>query len=228
MSDYKEESPFNPLPPIVVALALMIFGVELTFYLGNSGLISGPQAVGWRLDAMREYAFSGPVLNWMIETGRWPLEHVKRFVTYPFIHYSFTHMIMVIVFLLAMGKLVGEVFGTLAVLIVFFGSAIVGALAYGLVFGSDAPLVGGYPSVYGFIGCYTFMLWLSIGAAGKSRLNAFQLIAFLVGIQLLFGLLFGSNKDWFADIAGFATGFGLSFALVPGAITRLRNKLRQR
>ena len=59
MSDYKEESPFNPLPPIVVALALMIFGVELTFYLGNSGRISGPQAVGWRLDAMREYAFSG-------------------------------------------------------------------------------------------------------------------------------------------------------------------------
>jgi membrane associated rhomboid family serine protease len=227
MADYREESPLNPLPPVVVALALLLFGIELVFNLGQRGLIGGPEAVGWRLDAMREYAFSAAIFDWMMETGRWPIEHLKRFVTYPFIHWSFMHMLMVNVFLLALGKMVGEVFGTLAVLVIFFGSSIIAALAYTLL-GSEIPLVGGYPAAYGMIGSYTFMLWLSYGAAGKSRLNAFQLIAFLVGIQLLFGLLFGSNKDWFADIAGFAAGFALSFGLVPGAFGRLLDKLRQR
>jgi len=121
----------------------------------------------------------------------------------------------------------GLILFTIAVLVIFFGSSIIGALAYTLI-GSDVPLVGGYPAAYGLIGSYTFMLWLSYGATGKSRLNAFQLIGFLVGIQLLFGLLFGGNKDWFADFVGFGAGFGLSFFLVPGAFGRLLDKLRQR
>jgi rhomboid protease GluP len=53
--------------------------------------MGGPGAVGWRLDALRDYAFFGPVLEAMIETGRWPLPEVARFVTYPFVHYGFTH-----------------------------------------------------------------------------------------------------------------------------------------
>ena len=227
MSDYREESPVNPLPPIVVALALLIFGVELVFNFGQRGLLGGPEAVGWRIDAMERFGFFPNVLSWMFETGRWPLEHLQRFVTYPFLHWSFTHMLMVIVFLLALGKMVGEVFGTFAVLLIFFGSAIAGALAYMLV-PSELPLVGGYPAVYGLIGSYTFMLWLSYPAAGRSRLSAFQLIAFLLGIQLLFGLIFGGNKDWVADIGGFAAGFLLSFTVVPGAISRMMDKLRQR
>ncbi len=228
MSGRHDESPINPLPPIVVALALVILGIELIFQAGARGFAGGQDAVGWRLEAMREYAFSGVVLEWMIDTGRWPLEHVKRFVTYPFIHVSFTHTLMVLVFLLALGKMVGEVFGTFAVLAVFFLSAIVGALAFGLLTGEDAPLVGGYPAVYGLIGSYTFMLWVSLAGTGNTQLRAFQLIGFLMGVQLIFGLLFGTNKNWVADIFGFGTGFFLSFLLVPGALARLRDRLRQR
>ncbi len=224
----QEESPINPLPPVVVALALLIFGVEVVLQLGNRGLLGGADAVGWRLQAQRDYGFFGQVFAWMRQTGQWPPEHVMRFVTYPFVHVAFTHMLMVIVFLLALGKMIGEVFGTLAVLIVFFGSAIVGALVYGLLVPNDLPLIGGYPAVYGLIGSYTFMMWLSYGQAGESRLRAFQLIAFLLGIQLLFGLIFGANKDWLADIAGFGTGFLVSFALVPGAVARAIDKIRQR
>ena len=223
-----DESPVNPLPPIVVALALIIFGVELLFQLGHRGILGGAEGVGWRLNAQRDYGFFGQVFAWMRQTGNWPVEHLMRFVTYPFVHVAFTHMLMVIVFLLALGKMVGEVFGTYAVLIIFFGSAVVGALAYGFLVPNDVPLVGGYPAVYGLIGSYTFMMWLSYGHAGESRLRAFQLIGFLLGIQLLFGLIFGANKDWLADLAGFATGFVISFALVPGAIARAIDKMRQR
>ncbi len=54
MKSSHEESPFNALPPIVVALALVIFGVELIFQAGARGFIGGPQAVGWRLDGDSE------------------------------------------------------------------------------------------------------------------------------------------------------------------------------
>lgn len=228
MKSSHEESPFNALPPIVVALALVIFGVELMFQAGARGFVGGPEAVGWRLEALRTYAFSGAILDWMIETGRWSPDHLMRFVTYPFVHGSFTHVLMVIVFLLALGKMVGEVFGTFAVLLVFFLSAIVGALAYGLLLNDPAPLYGGYPAVYGLIGSYTFMLWVSLTGTGNTQYKAFTLIGFLLGIQLVFGLLFGGNKDWLADIFGFLTGFWVSVALVPGAWGRMMGKLRQR
>ncbi len=228
MSSRHDESPINPLPPIVVALALLIIGIELVFQAGSRGIAGGQDAVGWRLEAIRAYAFSGPILDWMIETGRWPLEHMMRFVTYPFIHVSFTHALMVNVFLLALGKMVGEVFGTVAVLVVFFLSAIVGALAYGFLAGSPVPLIGGYPAVYGLIGSYTFMLWLSLAGTGQNQMRAFTLIGFLMGLQLFFGLVFGGGKDWIADLAGFATGFLISFLLVPGAWGRILERLRNR
>jgi membrane associated rhomboid family serine protease len=63
---------------------------------------------------------------------------------------------------------------------------------------------------------------------GGPQARAFTLIGFLMGIQLLFGLLFGGNKDWVADFAGFAAGFGLSFLVSPGGWGRVVDRLRQR
>ena len=49
-----------------------------------------------------------------------------------------------------------------------------------------------------------------------------------MGIQLLFGLLFGGGWDWVAELAGFFTGFFLSFVVSPGGWARVRQKIRQR
>lgn len=229
MSDNDHMQPlFNALPPVVVALALAIFGVELLITAGARGYVGGPEAVGWRLEAIREFAFFGQLLDFIVERQAWASPELRRFVTYPFIHLGFTHMIFVIVFLLALGKLVGEVFGNLAVLTVFFASAIFGALIYAGLTGDPRPLVGGYPGVYGLIGAYTFLLWVSYGAAGENQYRAFTLIGFLMGIQLVFGVIFGSTNDWVAEVAGFLAGFVLSPLLAPGGLGRLLDRLRQR
>ena len=229
MSDQQEMQPLlNPLPSAVAALALAIFAVEVILSAGARGYIGGAGAVGWRLEAMREFAFFAPVLEAMIDTGQWPPEHLARFVTYPFVHLGFVHALMVIVFLLALGKLVGEVFGNLAVLILFFACGIFGALVFAGLTGDPRPLVGGYPSVYGLIGAYTFLLWTSYGVAGENQYRAFTLIGLLLGIQLLFGALFGGSLDWVAEIAGFAMGFALTPVLARGGFRRLLARLRQR
>ncbi|MDY6857877.1 MAG: rhomboid family intramembrane serine protease [Pseudomonadota bacterium] len=220
--------PINPLPPVVWMLVLPIALIELALSAGTRGIIGGPQAVGWRLGAIQDYAFSGVVFDWMLATGQFPPQHMLRFVSYPFIHLSFTHALFVIVFLLALGKMVGEVFRAWAVLVVFFVSGIVGALAYGLLLNDPAPLVGGYPAVYGLIGAFTFLMWVRLAATGGDRYRAFSLIGFLLGIQLLFSVLFGGSRDWVADIAGFGAGFVLSFLVSPGGWGRVRQRIRHR
>jgi len=217
----------NPLPPVVAALFLFIMGIEAVFSLGARGLIGGPQAIGWRLEAIQDYSFSGEILRWMWETGRWPVEHLMRFVTYPFVHGSFTQSLFVGVFVLAMGKMVAEVFGGFAMLMVFVLSGIGGALGYGLLVNDPFPLIGGFPPVYGLIGAFTYMLWRSLSLVGANQSRAFSLIAFLMGAQLVFGLLFGLQNDWVADLAGFATGFGLSFFVAPGGWARMRGRMRR-
>ena len=221
------EPPLNPMPPVVMALFIVIVGVEAAFSLGSYGLIGGPTALGWRLEATERFAFFAQVLRWMLSTGQFPPEHLVRFFSYPFVHASFTHALFAGVMLLAMGKMVAEALGSVRTVVIFFASTFAGALAYGLVIETQVPLIGAFPAVYGLIGGFTYLLWLRLGQMGAQQVRAFSLIGMLLAIQLVFGLIFGGSKDWVADLAGFVTGFTLTLLLVPGGWERLLEKLRR-
>ena len=130
--------------------------------------------------------------------------------------------------LLALGKFVGEVFSPAATLATFFLSSVFGALVFGLILDGAVPLIGAFPGIYGLIGAFTYILWLRLGQAGEDQLRAFQLIGFLLGLQLIYGLLFGAGVQWIAELAGFAAGFGMSTVLAPGGFAALLAKLRER
>lgn len=218
----------NPLPPAVIALFLVLIGVEGVFSLATRGIIGGAEGVGWRSAAIQTYAFSDRVFDWMMETGRWPTEHVLRFFSYPFVHVSFTHALFAGVILLAMGKMVAETFGQFAFVMIFVLSGASGALVYGLLLDDPIWLAGAFPPVYGLVGGFTYILWRSLSSVGANQARAFTLITFLMGFQLLFGLLFGSDNTWVADLAAFATGFALSILLAPGGWTDLLSRVRRR
>ncbi|MGR3570342.1 rhomboid family intramembrane serine protease [Brevirhabdus sp.] len=225
MSSSHNTSPFHALPPVVVALAVVIGGIELLFWLGQSGLIPGGE--DWRTFAIQDYTFFDELFDRMLARGTWSGPVMLRFVTYPLIHTSFIHALFVIVFILAIGKMVATVFRPWAVLVIFFAASALGALIYGLALDERYPLIGGYPGVYGLIGAYTFLLWVNLASTGGPRYQAFALIGMLLGIQLLFSLVFGSANDWVADLVGFATGFALSFVVSPGGWGRVLAKLRR-
>ena len=222
-----EPSPVNPLPPVVWALFLLVVGVELIFQAGERGLAGGPGAIGWRITAIRDYAFSGVAFDWMMQNGRWPLEHVQRFFTYLFVHPSLTAAIFSGVMVLALGKLVGEAMGQWPGAALFFGGGAVGALIFGLLTGEEW-LVGAFPGAYGLIGGFTYLLWLRLGQKGEDQMRAFVFIAFLMGIQLFFSVFITQGLDWIADLAGFVVGFSLSVVLVPGGFQRLVARMRNR
>jgi len=177
---------------------------------------------------VQRFAFAPDLMRQMLDLGNYPAGGLARLFTYPLVHLSFTHALFAVVILLALGKMVGEVFRWWAVLVVFFGAGIAGALVFMAVPGNSAPLIGGYPPVYGLIGAFTFLLWVDLAAKGANKLRAFTLIGFLLGFQLLFNVFFGGGWDWVADLSGFAAGFVLSFLVSPGGWARVTAKLRQR
>jgi membrane associated rhomboid family serine protease len=225
----KNAPPINPLPPIVWALALPLIAMELLLSMAERGLVGGAQGVGWRLLAVERFGAFPALLRHQVETGGYPLEELHRLVSYTLVHGSFTHALFAIVILLALGKMVGEIFRWWAVLAVVFGASILGALAYGLLTpGVSQPLIGAYPAVYGLIGAFTFLLWVNLARSGANKYRAFSLIGFLLFFQLVFGVLFGGSWDWVADVTGFAAGFVLSFVVSPGGWARVMDKIRQR
>jgi len=226
--DPEFEPPFNKLPAVVVILFLIMAGIEAVLTMGEAGLVGGPQAIGWRLALVRDWGFSGDIFDAMLAQGYWSWDNLARFVTYPFIHLSFTHALIAVVLMLALGKMAAEVMGQFAMLALFVVSGIVGALTYALVLDDPVWLVGAYPAVYGLIGGYSFLLWRKLAANGGQQLQAFTLIAMLMGLQLVWSLFASVGNGWVAELAGFVCGFGLSFLCAPGEWTRILGRLRQR
>ncbi|MGI3168815.1 rhomboid family intramembrane serine protease [Pseudooceanicola sp. C21-150M6] len=226
--DPRPESPLNPIPPLILALFVVMMGIELVFQLGARGIIGGPQAIGWRQVAVMDYGFQGVFPSHMIETRQIRPEFLMRFISYPFINGSFSGALIAGVMLLALGKFVGDVMAPVAVFFVWLVATIGGALAMWGLADEGAWLYGGFPPVYGLIGAFTYLLWVRLGSVGASQLQAFRLIAVLVGIQVVFGVVFGFAPDWPADLGGFVAGLIAAPVAAPGGVAALIAKLRQR
>ncbi len=228
MRDGYDAPPLNPIPGVVWLILLPIVAMEVVVSAGTLGIAGGATGVGWRQEALQRFALSPEMLDQMIGTGRWTWDYLMRFISYGFVHGSFTHALLAAVFILAMGKFVAEIFSPWSVLAVFFIPLALGGVAYSLIPGVKMALFGAYPGAYGLIGAFTFIIWARLGAENANRARAFTLIAFLLGIQLIFGVLFGGSPDWVADLVGFAAGFGLSFLVGPGGPAHLLRAIRQR
>ena len=230
MQDPRNQSPFNALPPEVVALAVVIAGIELIFQAGAAGLVGGREASGWRVTAIRDWAVFDPLFAWMLQTGQILPREVARLVTYPLIHGAFGHAAFVTVFVLAMGNATAPVYRGWRLMAIFWGGALAGAVAYVVLFSTDRPLFGGYPGAYALIGAFTLLTRKGLTRARPDQ--AFLLIGFLLALGPIFGVVSGQGlgwvPDWAADIAGFGAGYGLSVLLFPGGWGRIRDRARRR
>ena len=226
MSDTSPPPVFNPMPPVVVALFAVIVVVELWFTLGPN-FVSGIDTVAWRMQGIERFGVNPQVVQWMIEKNLYSLDHLARFVSFSFIHSSMLNTAVSCALFLAMGKMVGSAFSSIALLVFFLGSALVGAMVFSLAAPDGGWLFGSFTGIYGLIGAYTFMMWLTFRVHKAPQGQAFHLIAFLMGIQLVFGMIFGGNSTWIADLFGFLTGFFLSFFFIPGGFSHVLEMLRK-
>ncbi len=226
--DPNSENPFNSVPRVPLALVAIIVAVELTLTAAANGWVGGAQGIGWRSAAFQDYAFAPAVMTEIFERGRGTFDMWKRFVTYPFVHATFTHALWACVLLLALGKFVGEVFRPVPFAILFFTCSIIGAAVYGLLSPANIGLVGAYPGLYGLIGAYTYLMWLTLERMGENQLKAFQLIGILLGLMLVYSMMFGSAPTWIAEVAGFLVGLFTAPVLAPGGWSAFLKRIRSR
>ena len=224
----EHQSPFNALPPVIVAICLVMAGLELAFLAGTQGLLGGAQGVTWRTNSAAQYGFSPAVLELMMIQGDFGWNVIRRFVTYPFVHWTFQEALFGTVITLALGKFVGDAYGNMATLILWIATAVFGAVVFGLILSGRVPLAGAFTPAYGLIGAYTYLIWLRLGQSGEKQLTAFRLIGFLMALQLVFGLFPGGAPTWIAEIAGFVGGFALAPLLAPGGWAAFLARMRDR
>lgn len=222
------EKPFNAIPLVPLLLVFVIAAIELVLTAAGQGFLGGPQGIGWRSGLVQDYAFAPAVVEEIFEKGRNTLSLWQRFVTYPFVHLSFTHTLWAIVLLLALGKFVGEIYRPLSFVILFFASSVLGALVYGLLSPQNMGLVGAYPGIYGLIGAYTYITWLTLERIGDNQMKAFYLIGILMGLTLVYSMLFGANPTWIAELAGFVVGLFLAPIVAPGGWSAFLARIRKR
>ncbi|MDE0968990.1 MAG: rhomboid family intramembrane serine protease [Octadecabacter sp.] len=221
------ESPFNAIPPVPLVLVVIIITIELILTAAANGWVGGLQGVGWRAGAFGNFQFYPDVMTEIFERSRGSFDYWKRFVTYPFFHSSLTHAVWVCILLLALGKFVGETFSSIAFLILFFATSILGAAIYGALSWQNTQLIGAYPGVYGLIGAYTYLMWLALERMGENQLKAFQLIGIMLGIMLVYSMVFGSSPTWIADVSSFLIGLLIAPLLAPGGWSGFLIRIRK-
>ncbi len=223
----KNLAAFNPVAPVVVVLVLAMVAVELVLQAQEHGLI-GQRATGsWRHDLVSNIGFHKAVFDHILMGGKIEPKVVWPFWSYLFLHRSFMHMLVAAALLLAMGKMIADMFSGLAVAVLFVACGLMGALAFGwLSKDGGFPLIGAYPVFYGFIGTFTWIQIFDLRAKGRSILPAFSAVIGLVILRTGFMLYAGLANDWSADLAGLITGFLLAYILAPDGKDRIRGWVR--
>ncbi|QQA45028.1 rhomboid family intramembrane serine protease [Pelagovum pacificum] len=205
-----------------------MFAVEVVLSLSGQALIGGREGIGWRIAAWEDYGFSPAFMPFLFAPGVDQFDVLKRFVTYAFIHASFTDAAFAIVITLAIGKFVGEVMRDSAMAILYIACTILPAIIFGLVAPDGAWLFSGYAPAYGLIGAYTYILWIYLRRRGERQIAAFRLIGFLLALQIVYTAIFGASSRWIAEVPGFIVGFCVTPILLPGGWSALLAKLRTR
>ena len=203
-------SPVHPVPPIALILSAPIILIEIVLQLAEAGLVGGPEAIGWRLKLVQEFAFFDTIWEAMLQTRQVQPDWIWRFFTYPFISSGFGEALVGGVIVLGVGTYLGKRFSIPKMLLAFFGPAAVAAVAYGLAGDAPLPLMGPFPAAFGLLGVYSFLLWAKERFAGGSGLGAFRLVGFLLAMHVVRWLIFGHGKAVFAEFIAMVTGLVLS------------------
>ena len=71
-------------------------------------------------------------------------------------------------------------------------------------------------------------MWLALERIGDNQFKAFQLIGILLGIMLVYSMVFGSTPTLIAEVSSFLIGLFIAPLLAPcswmGFISRIRKR----
>ena len=259
-SGARPREPIFFIPAAVLVLVAMLLAihaavtwspidVQETVYL-DWGLIPGRFTVSlWPnrlLTLLAQSNTDAPALDvarmWRATTASHPGLKPWTFVSYAFLHGSWTHVVLNCVWIVAFGPPLARRFGALRFFLFFVATAVCGGALHWLVDMMDfVPMIGASAAASGFMaGAARFMFQpgAALGPRGSGRpqraarlkeLLTDRRALIFIGIWLATNVLFGAGAQflgasdapvaWIAHIGGFVGGLAL-FPLFDGAWRR--------
>jgi membrane associated rhomboid family serine protease len=198
----------------LLAIAGLVALPELLLILSDHGLVG---SVRWRGLAYQNGGFwAGLLQGWRPNFAAQPM---TMFVTHAFLHAGPGHMIGNLGALLAVGPAILRRFGTGGFLAIYAAAVLGGGLAFGLLSGSPAPMVGASGAIFGLVGAWTWMQADVRARAGARPVAvaawALGIAAGLVALNLVMWLLADGVLAWETHLGGYLAGAGMAALLAP-------------
>ncbi|MBC7738624.1 MAG: rhomboid family intramembrane serine protease [Candidatus Saccharibacteria bacterium] len=171
----------------------------------------------WRPMAYQYGGFwAGLLHDWQ---PNFALQPVTMFLTYSQLHAGLGHLVGNMVVLAWLGGRVADRQGERMLLLIYAVSALVGALVFGLISNSPAPMVGASGAIFGLAGALT--VWDAQSRHGRARwVRAARIVLALVLVNLVMWWLQSGNLAWQTHLGG--TLAGMAVALYPALFAKIR------
>ncbi len=187
------------LRSVVFWLVVVNGAVELVLTAADLGLVGSPH---WRLTAYRYGAFwAGLLHDWQPNYATQPW---TMFLSYAFLHSGPGHLIGNMLALLILSRLLPDNTRALAMLMLWIGAAIGGALCFGLLTSSSQPMVGASGALFGLAGAWQYTVWHAY------RRPVCLTLIWLVLLNLIMWLMMNGMMAWETHLGGFVTGWVLA------------------
>ncbi|PIY74221.1 MAG: rhomboid family intramembrane serine protease [Rhodobacterales bacterium CG_4_10_14_0_8_um_filter_70_9] len=203
-------------PPLVWAMAGAFIAIEGVLTASDLGL--APQ--GLRFAAYRAFAFFDIYFDAMLAGRAVPAQLWWSLVTHAFLHGGLLHLAMNTAVFLALGAHLTRAVGEAGMLALFFGTAVAGALLFGLLADtgpSFVPMVGASGALFGFLGAMKRWEWRYLAAHDLPRRRFWSTVLALTAVNVVLSLGFGDGGGvaWQAHLGGFLAGWFAAPLMTP-------------
>lgn len=180
----------------------IILAIEGVLWLGDQGQL---HIMSRR--KVYEYAafWAGLFYGWR---PNFPGQPLSMFVTYPFVHSGFSHVVGNALGLAIFGPLVCEYFTTKRFLVLCLLTAVAGGIAFATLAPGPRPMVGASGVLYGLAGAW-------IVASADSRLRMAIWAAVVMAGNVITWWASSGQMAWQAHVGGFFAGAAYAFWLRP-------------
>ncbi|WP_116132943.1 rhomboid family intramembrane serine protease [Tropicimonas sp. IMCC34043] len=193
---------------ILSALIVTCIAIEAALSLSDFGLLPWPRL----RYVFYEYGAFWPGLlqNWR---PAFPWQPWTMFLTYGFLHGGLLHLAFNMITLRSLGRVVIARIGALGFVAIYVTSMICGAGVYGMLAADNVPMVGASGALFGLAGALVGWAWTAQSDTMASIRATWQLIAFLIGINLVMYFSFSTGVAWQTHLGGFVVGWAVALLL---------------
>lgn len=202
------------VPPLVFWLILIYCSIEAVLFAADMGFVGTPR---WRLLAYQNGAFwAGLLYNWR---PNYTVQPWLMFLSYSFLHGGITHLLGNMITLFFLGRIIVDWYGNVSFLLIYFGSAIGGAVTFGLLTSSPQPMIGASGALSGLVGAFLYREWHDRKETGLRLMPVWLTLLSLVILTYILWWAMNGLLAWETHLGGTLTG------CVIAAVLSRRNRL---